>query len=175
MQSLQDILFPVKYSNNFYESLFQDRYITCLAFDTFEKKPPCNDVDYKQLGHTDEDFHSKHGRLVGVVTANIERTQDIGCRRQVEGYISTLGVDPAWRRIGLGYFLLQSIIKLLKEKGCTIITLHVLDTNAAALAMYKKAKFKVSEKLIDHYHFYGAYHNAFKLDYEITPSTCIFL
>jgi len=135
---LHDELFPIKYSDGFYRELLGDDYITVLAFAIEEKT----------------------AKLVGVATG---RSQDrhSGCRRINEGYISTLGVSPSWRRKGLGKFILFVIAELLRrERKCEIISLHVEATNQAAIQMYQRGGYVVTERLHNHYHFGGSYHDA---------------
>ena len=58
-----------------------------------------------------------------------------------EIHISTIAVQPTWRRLGLGEWLL---VKLLEEGvalGATVATLEVRPSNHAALALYQKYRF----------------------------------
>eukprot|EP00455_Lapot_gusevi_P012814 TRINITY_DN16159_c0_g1_i1.p1 TRINITY_DN16159_c0_g1~~TRINITY_DN16159_c0_g1_i1.p1 ORF type:complete len:114 (-),score=7.22 TRINITY_DN16159_c0_g1_i1:19-360(-) len=65
LKQLQDSVFPIQYTENFYDSLFQDNAITLLAFDG--------------------------AKLAGVVTGRIETSTTCSSRKR-EGYIPTLGM-----------------------------------------------------------------------------------
>jgi len=87
--SLHDVLFPVKYSDSFFNSLIRrDDMHTILAFSV------------------------EDGVLTGVSTARIEEKSE-SCYAIREGYISTLGVKPGYRRHGLGKFLLEVAVYLI--------------------------------------------------------------
>jgi len=161
VKELQDVLFPVKYSDRFYESLIdpKEQMLTVLAF--------LNQRELKQLG---EAMPKVFDGLVGVATAKIHYNKALKCR---EGYISTLGVSPSFRCKGLGRCLLNNIISALSGKyRCPRITLHVKDDNFPAIALYEAVGFQIVQKLVNHYYFDEAYHNALELLY--IPSECDF-
>jgi ribosomal-protein-alanine N-acetyltransferase len=58
-----------------------------------------------------------------------------------EGHITTFGVDPAWRRQGIGQRMLLYLVDLSRELGATRMTLEVRVSNAAAQALYAKFGF----------------------------------
>ncbi|GAB5372551.1 hypothetical protein AAMO2058_001675100 [Amorphochlora amoebiformis] len=136
---LHTVLFPVKYSEGFYESLFEDNTVVILA------------------------YTAAQNMLVGLSTARIE--EDSGsCYARCDGYIATLGVKPGHRRGGLGGFLLQRTIDLLRdERNCLTIKLHVKADNIAAINMYYKCGFELLEHLVNHYYFDGKRHDALHL------------
>lgn len=90
VRQLQYDLFPVKYSDAFYESLIRGKrgMLTLLAHE--------------------EDT----GMLVGIVTARVQKMPNIK-GSVCEGYIATLGVHASFRSRGLGANLLVNIEKLL--------------------------------------------------------------
>jgi len=105
LKEMQLDLFPVRYSDSFYENLLRDDFQTILAY-------------------TLED------QLVGVATARVTEGNSSGllgaCRDEVEGYIMTLGVASSCRRMGLGSQLLKMIVDLMMNiVRCDVITLHV--------------------------------------------------
>jgi ribosomal-protein-alanine N-acetyltransferase len=59
-----------------------------------------------------------------------------------EAHINTLAVHPTWRRLGLGEWLLQTLIKEAQVLGATVATLEVRPSNHAALALYQKYNFQ---------------------------------
>jgi ribosomal-protein-alanine N-acetyltransferase len=58
-----------------------------------------------------------------------------------EIHISTIAVDPALRRLGLGQLLLLNILFLSYEHQASLVTLEVRETNTAAQELYKKYRF----------------------------------
>ena len=58
-----------------------------------------------------------------------------------EGHITTFGVDPRWRRRGVGQRMLMHVADLAREQGATRMTLEVRVSNAAAQALYAKFGF----------------------------------
>ena len=55
-----------------------------------------------------------------------------------DGHITTIAVDPAWHRQGIGTRLMLAISRAGVAKGCTGMTLEVRVTNDAAQAMYRR-------------------------------------
>mmetsp|Transcript_13376 Transcript_13376/g.27082 ORF Transcript_13376/g.27082 Transcript_13376/m.27082 type:complete len:210 (+) Transcript_13376:46-675(+) len=140
IRSLHDVLFPVKYSDSFFNSLL-----------------------IREEMHTILAFSAEDGVLTGVSTARIEEKSD-SCYAIREGYISTLGVKPGYRRNGLGKFLLEKTVELLeKEQNCSAIKLHVKADNIPAINMYYKTGFELLEHLVNHYYFDGKRHDALHL------------
>ncbi len=138
LRRLDDILFPVKYSSSFYHRLISDEYLTILAFE------------------------ENTGRLLAASTARTETISD--CFASCEGYISTLGVLPSFRRKGLGSFLLRKMVELLiLSRPCVSIKLHVKADNAAAVKMYKNEGFRLIEHLPEHYTINGKKEDALLL------------
>jgi ribosomal-protein-alanine N-acetyltransferase len=58
-----------------------------------------------------------------------------------EIHVSTIAVDPALRRQGLGQLLLLNILFLSYEHQANLVTLEVRETNTGAQALYKKFRF----------------------------------
>ncbi|MBQ8638388.1 MAG: ribosomal protein S18-alanine N-acetyltransferase [Lachnospiraceae bacterium] len=56
--------------------------------------------------------------------------------------IANLAVDPAYRRMGIGWALLLSTIHLAKQNRLSTIYLEVRVSNQAAIALYEKAEFE---------------------------------
>ncbi|ORX87376.1 acyl-CoA N-acyltransferase [Anaeromyces robustus] len=67
-------------------------------------------------------------------------------------YIYTLGVLPAYRRLGVGSKLLQYIFDNCKENNkIKQIYLHIPTNNESALNFYKKHGFEIKETIKDYY------------------------
>lgn len=58
-----------------------------------------------------------------------------------EAHITTLAVDPACRRRGVGSSLLKRLLERLEGEGASRITLEVRAGNQAALQLYERAGF----------------------------------
>ena len=58
-----------------------------------------------------------------------------------EGHITTFGVDPSWRRRGIGQRVLLYVTDMSRELGATRMTLEVRVSNTAAQALYGKFGF----------------------------------
>ncbi len=58
-----------------------------------------------------------------------------------EGHVTTLAVDPAWQRRGVGARLLLALVRDGIERGITAITLEVRMGNQAAQALYRRFGF----------------------------------
>ena len=72
------------------------------------------------------------GRIVGTAMAGYD-----GHR----GWIYSLGVHPEARRAGVGRALLAEAERALRARGCPKVNLHVISTNAGALAFWRSAGF----------------------------------
>ena len=58
-----------------------------------------------------------------------------------DGHITTFGVDPAWRRQGIGQRMLLHLADLSADLGATRMTLEVRSSNEPAKALYAKFGF----------------------------------
>lgn len=59
-----------------------------------------------------------------------------------EAHISTLAVDPAYRRRGIGRRLLRAALERAAAAGAQAVTLEVRVSNAAAIALYRSFGFQ---------------------------------
>jgi len=55
-----------------------------------------------------------------------------------EAHVTNLLVDPAWRRRGIGFDLMRSLIEAAVEAGARHLTLEVRSRNEAARALYAR-------------------------------------
>jgi len=145
-------LFPVRYSEEFYDNLFQDKYYTILAFSM-----EC---------HT----------LAGLATARVldgDPKFPGACVDDVEGYIMTLGVASIFRRQGLGSQLLQKIVELMSYTArCDCISLHMKVGNTGALQLYQANDFFITEQLPQHYQINSKTYDALRLLYRTPVRGC---
>lgn len=58
-----------------------------------------------------------------------------------EAHVTTLAVDPAWHRRGLGTRLLAHLARVAVERGACHLTLEVRVSNTAAQALYRRFGF----------------------------------
>jgi ribosomal-protein-alanine N-acetyltransferase len=58
-----------------------------------------------------------------------------------DGHVTTIAVDPAWRRVKIGSRLLVELARAARQRGARNLTLEVRITNAGAQAMYERFGF----------------------------------
>ncbi len=58
------------------------------------------------------------------------------------GHLARLAVHPEAQRIGVGYHLLQDILKNLRQRGINQVTVNTQKNNQASLSLYDKAGFQ---------------------------------
>ncbi|URK88755.1 GNAT family N-acetyltransferase [Rhizobium sp. RCAM05350] len=64
-----------------------------------------------------------------------------------EAEILTIGVDPRFSRLGLGWRLMRAALREAQDQAAETIFLEVDETNTAAVALYRKLGFaKVGER-----------------------------
>src|SRR5262249_46891542 len=67
-----------------------------------------------------------------------------------DGWVSTLGVAPEWRRRGLGRAIMVQGLHVLQEKGFQTASLHVDADNTPALRLYRSLDMEIART---HVHF----------------------
>ena len=60
-----------------------------------------------------------------------------------EGHIYNIAVDTAYRRRGIGKYLLESALEIIEKNGVDEVFLEVSVKNTAAVKLYKKYHFQV--------------------------------
>ena len=69
-----------------------------------------------------------------------DRSEPVGMallsRRGDRGWVSGVGVLPAWRRRGIGQLLMETLLKGAREAGVRQVALEVIAQNRAARALY---------------------------------------
>jgi ribosomal-protein-alanine N-acetyltransferase len=58
-----------------------------------------------------------------------------------DGHVTTVAVDPAWHRNGIGTRLMLGLSDAAIARGCTGLTLEVRVSNTGAQAMYRRFGF----------------------------------
>lgn len=69
-----------------------------------------------------------------------------------EAEILTVAVDPAFRRRGVGRWLVDAAIETARDQGAEMIFLEVAADNAAAISVYHAAGFQLVGKRPGYYH-----------------------
>lgn len=80
-----------------------------------------------------------HGEFVGLIDITLERG-----KRDNAGWISLCYVEPDSRGMGDSIQLIGHAVALCREKGRDKLRLHVAESNARAIAFYKKTGFVVT-------------------------------
>lgn len=68
-----------------------------------------------------------------------------------EVHISTIAVHPNWRGLGLGEWLLLTLLKAGQALAAQVATLEVRPSNQTALALYQKYRFKEVGRRLRYY------------------------
>ncbi len=68
--------------------------------------------------------------------------------RGSEGWVSAVGVCPAWRRRGVGRTILQQIQRDACEAGLDVLRLEVLEQNQAGVGLYRSLGFSITRDLL---------------------------
>jgi len=68
--------------------------------------------------------------------------------RGVRGWVSSFGVVPAWRRLGLGRRLMSALVERARAYGLRQLLLEVIDGNTAAQRLYEGAGMRVTRDLL---------------------------
>ncbi len=74
-------------------------------------------------------------------------------RCEQTGWINDLGVDPAYRRMGLGRALLTHSIGWLRSRGVDCVELWMDSSNREAGPLYAATGFRINKTVIDYRHF----------------------
>eukprot|EP01063_Lacrimia_lanifica_P020879 TRINITY_DN28158_c0_g1_i1.p2 TRINITY_DN28158_c0_g1~~TRINITY_DN28158_c0_g1_i1.p2 ORF type:complete len:222 (+),score=67.55 TRINITY_DN28158_c0_g1_i1:100-765(+) len=138
VQALHTELFPVVYTQAFYDTLLTDGMVTYLAC--------CEEG------------------LLGVSTARVLEADAWPCfQPAVRGYINTFGVDNRHRRRKIGSKLLSNTLQELARRGCNTVELHVLTDNLPALGFYRKHGFRMSQLIENYYYIDHQYCDAYRM------------
>ena len=140
VMELHRSLFPVQYTESFFNKLFTSGYFCEVGVDA-------------------------SGEIITVATARVVGQFDASATPTQEAYIMTLGVRPSHRRRGLGASMMEHMLRVLRSKTRdTYVALHVKAANAAACAFYDQLGFECNPTmggvLPNHYHLDGEYWHA---------------
>ena len=82
--------------------------------------------------------------LVGALGAEVIATAMVGYEGH-RGWISYLGVDPAFQKCGYGREIMLRAEALLLERGCPKINVQIRSTNEEAIDFYHRLGFSMDE------------------------------
>lgn len=68
-----------------------------------------------------------------------------------QAQITTIGVDPAYMRQGLGRMMMQEMIELAMNQGCEKMSLEVRVSNQKAISLYESLGFETVAIRKDYY------------------------
>ena len=68
--------------------------------------------------------------------------------REKRSRIDLMGVIPKFRRSGIGFQMVDEVIRISKWKGCERVTLEVLKRDLRALSFYQRFGFREKRDLI---------------------------
>ena len=75
----------------------------------------------------------------------------IGIEQKKEGHILVIAIRDGFKRMGIGTFLMKKLIDVYEKKGINKLKLEVRTSNIAAISMYRKLGFKITNKLKHYY------------------------
>ncbi len=82
--------------------------------------------------------------LVGVIWDNIVATV-MGGYEGHRGWVNYLAVEPGYQRQGLGRQMMQTLEKMLKDRGCPKVNLQIRADNSPAIEFYKSIGYNVED------------------------------
>jgi [ribosomal protein S18]-alanine N-acetyltransferase len=90
--------------------------------------------------------------LVEIQGENLRGFIIVDCREgSLVGSIETIDVDPEYQNQGIGTKLLAAAEEEMRQQGITTSQLEVSEKNAFAIKLYKKAGYKLKERLREYY------------------------
>ena len=108
---------------------------------------------YSEKYDTRESIRKKMEHDTESVIVAEENGQIIGCVFIIydpwSSFIYRLGIDPDYRRRGIGNVLMQEAERRLTKRGTNPITIFVHEDNIGALEFYRKRGWKPGQKVID--------------------------
>jgi len=156
VKQLDKILFPIEYNQAFYDRMLQPDMYTRIGLSKDDKETLTAVATVKIKTH-----YCRY--ISGQLEEGLaECISSFICGRK-EGYISTIGVSPEYRKQGLASYMLEQMAAELQELGCRTIALHVKADNEAAIRFYRKQGFKVVEELPKYYFIGGKWCDAYHM------------
>ena len=131
----------------------------CLRQLTVADLPACRRLDQQSLGglwsleQWQAELEQPTALVLGVESAACGQLLGLAAGRLVvdELQITAVAVEPHQRRLGLGRWLLDTLLEVAAAAGCTFAVLEVDVANTAARALYGCFDFKVSGRRRNYY------------------------
>lgn len=119
-------------------------YFIPVQFDATQLAMMCDDMDV--------DLARSIVAVVEGVPAGAPAGMPVGMAllsvRGSEGWVSAVGVCPAWQRRGVGRTILQRIQRDARETGLDVLRLEVLEQNQAGVGLYRSLGFSITRDLL---------------------------
>jgi len=111
-------------------------YFIPVQFDAIQLAMMCDDMDVDLARST---VAVAEGVPVGMALLSV---------RGSEGWVSAVGVCPAWRRRGVGRAIIRRIQQDAREAGLDVLRLEVLEQNQAGVGLYGSLGFAITRDLL---------------------------
>jgi len=119
-------------------------YFIPVQFDATQLAMMCDDMDV--------DLARSIVAVVEGVPAGAPAGMPVGMAllsvRGSEGWVSAVGVCPAWQRRGVARTILQRIQRDARETGLDVLRLEVLEQNQAGVGLYRSLGFFITRDLL---------------------------
>jgi ribosomal protein S18 acetylase RimI-like enzyme len=102
----------------------------------------------QEVGYNERQWRQEFSRgQWNVVLANNKEIGLLGVTREEttpeqECYLEYLWIAPEFRRVGVGSFLLSTVLDRLRDSGVRTVWLYVLDGNHRAMSLYQRFGFQ---------------------------------
>ena len=127
-------------------------YFIPVRFDAFQLAMMCDDMDVDLARSIVAVAEGVSAGAAVDVPAGVPVGAPVGMAllsvRGSEGWVSAVGVCPAWRRRGVGRAILQRIQRYAREAGLDVLRLEVLEQNRAGLGLYSSLGFATTRDLL---------------------------
>ena len=97
----------------------------------------------------------EHGTIVGYIIGKVESSpphlQQSPHYLPWHGHITALTIAPAYRRLGYGKLLSESLEKACTQQNAFFVDLFVRESNKGAIRMYESMGYSVFRVVVDYY------------------------
>ncbi len=111
-------------------------YFIPVQFDAIQLAMMCDDMDVDLA------------RSIVAVVEGVPVGMALLSVRGSEGWVSAVGVCPAWRRRGVGRAIIRRIQQDAREAGLDVLRLEVLEQNQAGVGLYGSLGFSITRDLL---------------------------
>ncbi len=97
----------------------------------------------------------EHGQIVGYIIGKVESSpthlQNSEHYLPWHGHITALTIAPAYRRLGYGKLLTESLEKACEQQNAWFVDLFVRESNKNAISMYESMGYSTFRVVVDYY------------------------